>query len=60
MPSQQLDKSNISTGKDVEDDGLEMHSRGKHSGTDADMQDMRILGKTQQLNVSAVTLVFLD
>jgi choline transport protein len=52
MSPQQLTKSNLSTGKDVEDDGLEMRNRGKHSGTDADMQDMRMLGKTQQLNVS--------
>jgi hypothetical protein len=57
MPSQQLTKSNLATGKEVEDDGLEMRSRGRHSGTDADMQDMRMLGKTQQLNVSTVTLV---
>jgi hypothetical protein len=56
MPPQQLTKSNVVTGKDVEDDSLEMRSRGKNSGTDADMQDMRMLGKTQQLNVSTVTL----
>jgi hypothetical protein len=57
MPSQQSTKSDLVTGGDVEDDGLEMRSRGKNSGTDADMQDMRSLGKTQQLNVSMITVV---
>ena len=56
MPSQQLTKSDLVTGRDVEDDGLEMRSKGKDSGTDVDMQDMRRLGRTQQLNVSMVTL----
>ena len=54
MPSQQSTKSDLVTGRDVEDDGLEMRSRGKESGTEADMQDMRMLGKTQQLNVSMI------
>ena len=36
---------------DVE--GYEMTSRKKYSGTAKDMHDMRILGKTQVLNVSA-------
>jgi hypothetical protein len=52
MPSQQFTKSDLVTGRGVEDDGLEMRSKGKDSGTDADMQDMRRLGRTQQLNVS--------
>ena len=56
MPSQQSTKSDLVTGRDVEDDGLEMRSRGKESGTDADMQDMRMLGRTQQLNVSMTAL----
>ena len=54
MPSQQSTKSDLVIGRDVEDDGLEMHSRGKVSGTEADMQDMRMLGRTQQLNVSMI------
>lgn len=58
MPSQQSTKSDLVTGRDVEDDGLEMHSRGKESGTEADMQDMRMLGRTQQLNVSMIALLF--
>jgi hypothetical protein len=56
MPSQQSIKSDLVTGRDVEDDGLEMRSRGKESGTEADMQDMRMLGRTQQLNVSMTAL----
>jgi hypothetical protein len=59
MPSQQLSKSDIVTGRDVEDDGLEMRSKGKDSGTDADMQDMRRLGRTQQLNVSIGSVLYL-
>jgi hypothetical protein len=58
MPSQQSTKSDLVTGGDVEDDGLEMRSRGKESGTEADMQDMRMLGRTQQLNVSMIALLF--
>jgi hypothetical protein len=57
MTTQQFTKPDLVTGKDVEDDGLEMRSMGKDSGTDADMQDMRRLGRKQQLNVSMVTLV---
>lgn len=57
MPSQQSTKSDLVTGRDVEDDGLEMRSRGKESGTEADMQDMRMLGRTQQLNVSTIALL---
>ena len=57
MPSQQFTKSKLVTGKDVEDDELEMRNMGKDSGTEVDMQDMRRLGRTQQLNVSMVTLV---
>jgi hypothetical protein len=59
MPSQQSTKSDLVTGRDVEDnDGLEMRSQGKESGTDADMQDMRMLGRTQQLNVSPIALLY--
>jgi len=68
MASQQFTKSDLVTEKDVEDGGLvtgrdvgdgglEMRSKGKDSGSDADMEDMRRLGRTQQLNVSMVTLV---
>lgn len=56
MPSQQSTKSDLVTGRDVEDDGLEMRSQGKESGTETDMQDMRMLGRTQQLNVSTIAL----
>ena len=54
MPSQQFTKSKLVTGKDVEDDELEMRNMGKDSGTEVDMQDMRRLGRTQQLNVSMI------
>ena len=60
MPSQQSTKSDLVTGRDVEDDGLEMRDRGKESGTEADMQDMRMLGRTQQLNVSMIASSLLD
>jgi hypothetical protein len=60
MPSQQSTKSDLVTGRDVEDDGLEMRNRGKESGTEADMQDMRMLGRTQQLNVSMIASSLLD
>lgn len=53
MEWQQSSKSGMGTGVDVDEYGIEMRPRGKHSGTDADLQDMRMLGKTQQLNVSA-------
>jgi hypothetical protein len=56
MPSQQSTKSDVVTGEEFEDDGLEMHSRGKDTGSEADMHDMRMLGRTQQLNVSMVAL----
>jgi len=65
MASQQFTKSDLVTEKDVEDGGLvtgrdvgdgglEMRSKGKDSGSDADMEDMRRLGRTQQLNVSMI------
>ena len=57
MPSQQATKSDLASAQDMDDDALEMHNRGKNSGTEADMQDMRMLGKTQQLNVSGIALV---
>jgi hypothetical protein len=57
MQSQQSTKSDLVTGRDIEDDSLEMRGRGKDSGSEADMQDMRILGKTQQLNASMIALL---
>lgn len=51
MPTQLSSKSDIITGIDMDNDGLEMDERGKNAGTDADAQEMRMLGKTQQLNV---------
>ena len=54
MPSQQSKKSDIVPGRDVEDEGFELHSKGDNAGTDTDMQDMRMLGRTQQLSVSMI------
>jgi hypothetical protein len=39
------------TNSEREDDGLESHSRTQLGGTEADEHDMRLLGRTQQLNV---------
>jgi len=53
MVSKQAD---IISGISAGEDGMEMHSLEKNAGTDADMQDMRMLGRTQQLNVRQSSL----
>jgi hypothetical protein len=48
-----MSKNEIETGVTVANENdFELRSRSKLEGTEADQHDMRILGKTQQLNVS--------
>ena len=47
------DKNTIETGVvKAEENDVELRSRSKMAGTEADQHDMQILGKRQQLNVS--------
>lgn len=43
---------------DANDNDLEMRSKSKLAGTDADQLEMRAMGKTQQLNVRDPTETF--
>jgi hypothetical protein len=48
-----MDKNTIETGVvKAEKNDVELRSRSKLAGTEADQHDMRVLGKRQQLNVS--------
>ena len=48
-----MNKTGIEMGViNADENGFELRSRSKMAGTEADQHDMRILGKTQQLNVS--------
>jgi hypothetical protein len=49
----EMDKNTIETGVvKAEGNDVELRSRSKLAGTEADQHDMRVLGKRQQLNVS--------
>jgi hypothetical protein len=49
----EMDKKTIETGVvKAEENDVELRSRSKMAGTEADQHDMQILGKRQQLNVS--------
>jgi hypothetical protein len=49
----EMDKNTVETGVvKAEENAFELRSRSKLAGTEADQHDMRVLGKTQQLNVS--------
>ena len=52
MPTQVSSKSDVDVdGYYQDENGTELRNRGRNAGTDNDLQDMRMLGRTQQLNV---------
>jgi len=57
MASPQSTKSGVVTEMNTQYEGYEMASRSKYSGTENDVRDMRMLGRTQQLNVGRPTSI---